>query len=243
MMANEDLVSVIIPVYNGERFLAEAVESIRQQDYHSLEIIVVDDGSTDGSAAIAKSLGEDIRYFYQEHAGPSAARNLGLRQARGSLIAFLDADDLWPENKLRNQIQRLSQDPDLEVISGRVQYFGLESPVIRRMHFEGLDQTVINFSLGSAVFRKPVFEKVGDFDESLTSWEELDWFMRAKELNVRIKILKLITLKYRQHEHNYSQTQSSEHGMMVVMQKSIARRRCSKIPDAGLACFSDFDEE
>jgi glycosyltransferase involved in cell wall biosynthesis len=235
-------VSVILPLYNGQRYLREAVESVRLQEYPSLEIIVVDDGSTDGSASLVDELGEDLLYLYQSHRGPSAARNTGLGVAGGELVAFIDADDLWPPGKLDLQVERLLNEPELVVVSGRVQYFGLDSGVVRRMRFEGPDQTVINVNLGSAVFRRSVFERVGGFDESLFNWEDLDWFLRAKEMGVRIKILRQITLRYRMHEHNYSQTVSSEHGMMVVLAKSAARRRKMKIRPGSIPLLSDFDE-
>ena len=237
------LVSVILPVYNSQRYLAEAIESVRAQGYPRLELIVVDDGSTDGSASLLNDLGEDQLYIYQSHRGPSAARNSGLGVAGGELVAFIDADDLWPPGKLDVQVGRLLEEPELEVVSGRVQYFGLDSSVVRRMRFEGADQTAINVNLGSAVFRKSTFERVGMFDESLSCWEDLDWFLRAKEMGVRIKILRQITLRYRQHEGNYSLTQPSEKGMLMVLAKSAARRRKMKIEPASLPLLSDYDEK
>lgn len=106
-------------------FLSEAVASIWQQNYHPLEIIIVDDGSTDETAELAKSLGKDIRYAYQRNSGPAAARNKGLEMACGDIIAFLDADDLWPPNKLRIQVTRLVNDPKLDVVLGRIQFVKL----------------------------------------------------------------------------------------------------------------------
>src|ERR1700682_4446766 len=101
------LVSIIIPVYNAAHFLPQAMASIRAQGYDSLEIVVVDDGSTDNCADVAKSLGSDVRYDRQVNRGPSAARNRGLALARGELIAFLDVDDQWPAQKLSVQLGRL----------------------------------------------------------------------------------------------------------------------------------------
>ena len=103
-MTTNVLLSVIMPVYNGAEFLAEAVASIVAQAYQPLEIIVVDDGSTDETATIVQSLGGEIRYLYQFNQGPAAARNAGLALAQGDLIAFLDVDDLWPADKLAQQM-------------------------------------------------------------------------------------------------------------------------------------------
>ena len=234
-------VSVIIPVYNAERFLLEAVESVRRQDYQPMEVIVVDDGSTDSSAALISNFGDDIRFFSHEHQGPSAARNQGLAMARGNVIAFLDADDIWPQGRLHLQIKRLQHDPNLEVVLGRTQYFGLLSAHRGKIRFEGPDNTAIIMSLGSAVIRKSTFEKVGNLDESLPNYEDLDWFLRAREKGVSTLILKHITLKYRMHEGNYSRTQSSEQGLMRVLKKSVIRRK-SNPTQVQLPNFYDFDE-
>ena len=99
MNSEKPLVSVIMPVYNGAAFLTGAIDNIRRQNYEPLEIIIVDDGSTDSTGQIVASFGSDIRYVYQANQGPAAARNHGLRLATGDLIAFLDVDDLWAENR------------------------------------------------------------------------------------------------------------------------------------------------
>src|SRR5436190_9496549 len=98
---NSSLISCIVPVFNGDRYLAETLDSILAQTHRPIEIIVVDDGSTDGTSAIAAEYGEKIRYIRQENSGVASARNLGLQSARGDFIAFLDADDLWHAGKLQ----------------------------------------------------------------------------------------------------------------------------------------------
>src|SRR5690349_13432849 len=99
----QPLISVIVPVYNGSDFLSEAIDSIRQQMYGSIEIIVVDDGSTDSTPQIIESFANSIQSIRQDNAGPAAARNAGIRLAHGEVIGFLDADDLWPPDKLKIQ--------------------------------------------------------------------------------------------------------------------------------------------
>ena len=100
------LISCIVPVYNGERYLGEAIESILKQSYRPTEIIIADDGSTDGTASIAARYGKQVRYLRQANAGTAAARNLGMRAAEGEFFAFLDADDVWPSDKLDRQMAR-----------------------------------------------------------------------------------------------------------------------------------------
>lgn len=241
MAVDPFFVSVIIPVYNAERFLLEAVESIQRQDYQPMEIIIVDDGSTDSSASLISTLGDDIRYISQENQGPSAARNQGLSMAHGNVTAFLDADDIWPQGRLHMQLERLQQDPNLEVVLGRTQYVGLLSAHRGKIRFEGPDNTAIIMHLGSALIRKSTFEKVGNFDESLPCYEDLDWFLRAREKGVSMLILKHITLQYRMHDGNYSRTQSSEQGLMRVLKKSVIRRKSNPQP-VRLPNFYDYDE-
>ena len=133
MSTPRPLVSVITPVYNGARHLVDAVTSIERQDYEPLEIIVVDDGSTDETPDVIAELGDRVRAFRQDNAGPAAARNRGLAEARGELLAFCDADDTWPDGKLDLQVGRLQQDPELDVVLGRVQYVadGAELPNVQ----------------------------------------------------------------------------------------------------------------
>ena len=114
MIENDNLVSVIIPVYNGELYLDEAIESALGQPYRPIEVIVVDDGSTDGSAEVAKQFDSPMRYCFQPNAGLGAARNKGISLAQGSFFAFLDADDLWLENKLTRQMALFDKNPELD---------------------------------------------------------------------------------------------------------------------------------
>jgi len=107
------LISCIVPVFNGERYLGEALDSILGQTHRPLEIIVADDGSTDRTATVAAGYGDQIRYLYQPNAGTASACNLGLGAARGGFIAFLAADDLWHPEKLMRQMVRFRERPEL----------------------------------------------------------------------------------------------------------------------------------
>lgn len=120
-MAEQPLISCIVPVFNGERYLWEALESIFAQTYRPIEVLVVDDGSTDGTGAVAASYGSRLRYLWQPNAGPAAARNRGLEAARGEFVAFLDADDLWHPEKLARQMARFAARPGLDGSVAHVQ--------------------------------------------------------------------------------------------------------------------------
>ena len=120
-MTSARLVTVIIPCYNGSRFLTDAVASIREQNYQDVEILIIDDGSTDDSAKVAAALGGDIRYVYQANKGLPGARNAGLAHARGELIAFLDVDDVYVNDKIALQVRLLEENRDLEIVIGYIQ--------------------------------------------------------------------------------------------------------------------------
>ncbi len=217
------LISVIIPAYNGEKYLAEAIESIHRQNYSPLEIIIVDDGSTDKTAQITKNLKGNVKYNYQTNKGPAAARNKGLALARGEVIAFLDVDDLWPLDKLQNQVPRILDDPKLDVVLGRIKVLIL--PGVAEQDSHGPD-TQINVHLGCAIFRKSVFDKVGNFDETLRYSEDHDWFLRAREQSVSMTIVGQVTLHYRLHGKNMTQDKGTSYfQLMQALKNSLDRRR------------------
>lgn len=228
----DPLVSVVIPVFNGERFLREAVESVREailvldQKYSPVEIIIVDDGSTDGTANLARSLPETVRYLHQINQGPAAARNRGIAHAQGSLIAFADADDLWPAAKLELQLPYLVKDPAIDIVIGRIQQVLLSETVNGETQSQVFAEPAFSVNLGSAVIRKSVFECVGLFDETMRYSEDVDWFMRAREGGAAIVTIDAVTLFYRQHDENMTKGKStSELNVLKALKKSLDRRR------------------
>jgi glycosyltransferase involved in cell wall biosynthesis len=226
-MDNECLLSVIIPVYNGEAFLASTVESVLRQQVSSLEILLIDDGSTDSTAAVAEQLQTSskgiVRYVVQQNAGPSAARNRGLDLARGEFIAFLDADDLWPEKSLNTRLKVLQSDPTLDVVMGRVRLLA-ETETNEEEASE--NSVFTGSSLGSGLFRKSIFETVGVFDPSLRSSEDVDWFLRAREKSVSLGQLDDVTLLYRRHEASITyQKSTADLQILKVLKRSLDRRR------------------
>jgi glycosyltransferase involved in cell wall biosynthesis len=120
-------VSVIIPIYNGESYIMEALESVFRQDYLPQEIIIVDDGSTDKTAGILSDLPGRIRYISQKNQGPASARNRGILNAKEPILAFLDIDDLWVPNKLSTQINYIAQHPEIQYTIANFKYFLLKA--------------------------------------------------------------------------------------------------------------------
>ena len=226
-MNNRDFfVSVIIPVYNGEAYLWEAVKSIQRQDYTALEIIIVDDGSTDRTAELAKGLRGEIRYMYQQNQGPAAARNRGLKMARGNVIGFLDVDDLWPNNKLHLHLACLTSRPDIDIVQGYIQLLRLNEEVNNKPRWEQLSAPFHCISFGTGLFRRDVFDRVGLLDESLHGGEDIDWFYRAKERNISVLTLEQVALLYRRHGNNMTHDQDvRKHYFMAALKKVLERRR------------------
>lgn len=222
------VVSVIVPVFNGEQFIREAVENIISQDYPSSEIIIIDDGSTDGTADIIKQLPYEVRYFNQENNGPAAARNKGIKEAMGEYIAFLDADDLWPKNNLFILVEALSRDKDIEVVQGHGQ-LACRNPETRTYEYSGSPRGLFPYYIGAALYRRSAFTKVGLFDPTLRYGEDSDWFMRARELKIGIKRLEDITLIVRRHGKNMTYGRSpAELNQLRVIKKGLDRMRARR---------------
>lgn len=207
-----NLVSAIVPAYNAELFLAQAVESILAQTYRNFEIILVDDGSTDKTEPIARQFKDAVRYVYQTNKGLAAARNTGIRHAKSEIIALLDADDLWDPKFLEVMTGLLKQHPDAAGVYCGFQYIDRQGnivgkPSLRVVPPELFYRTQIIqgnwLSACSVLFRKPIAEEVGLFDESLRALEDQDMWIRLSA-NHPFVGLPVSLVKYRRHETNMS---------------------------------------
>lgn len=218
------LVSVVIPVHNGEKFIKEALENVRGQNYPATEIIIINDGSTDKSDEIIRNLKTDVRYFYRGNAGPSAARNEGIKDASGKYIAFLDVDDLWPENNLSLLVQELETNKNVDVVRGYAQLFrDLENG---NKEYLGNPEESYEYYIGAGLYRAEVFSKVGLFDTGLIFGEDTDWYNRAREEHVSIKWLDEVTLFVRRHGENMTEGKTIvELNRLKTIKRAIDRKR------------------
>jgi alpha-1,6-rhamnosyltransferase len=191
----DPLVSVIIPVYNAEAFLARALASVFAQDYEAFEVIVVDDGSTDGSGAVARA-DPRVRYLRQDNRGPSDARNAGARHAGGELLAYVDADDVVPPHKLRLQAGYLVEHPEVAAVFGRQEWVDPPAGLVRDAVWGDLD----GIPLVSMVVRADVVRQVGPFDEERGG--DMDFLVRLREHGFRFAVLPDIVLTRRYHGGN-----------------------------------------
>ena len=184
-------VSVVIPTYNGGEHLLDAVNSVLQQTYAPLEIIVVDDGSKEDILRILSPVSQRIMYIRQDNAGPAAARNTGVRAARGEFIAFLDDDDLWHPTKLEAQMHGMSQDPDCGLVYSYPILIDEKGSLIFNqppktfpsgyVYYDFLKQNQI-VTVSATLLRASVFQKVGFFDTNLYVCEDYDlWLRIAKD--------------------------------------------------------------
>jgi glycosyltransferase involved in cell wall biosynthesis len=211
--SDSPLLSVIMATYNRGPFIVSALESLLQQAYSPLEIIIVDDGSTDGTAPLIDELivreGAPIHYVWQTNAGFPAALNHGLRLARGKIVSFLDSDDLWPKDRLPAQIVlfdtlELPSQVKPEIILGREERFAINGTV-DPAELAAANERPFHYSLGASLFARKVFDSVGLFDESLPYCADWDWFSRAREAGIPMASDSRVTLRMRVHGGNLTQ--------------------------------------
>ncbi|WP_129671690.1 glycosyltransferase family A protein [Candidatus Chloroploca sp. Khr17] len=235
---NEPCISVILPVYNGERFLAEAIQSILDQTLPPDEIIVVDDGSTDGSAEIAAQIKAaspvPIQLIQQSNQGPAAARNAGLQHAVGSFIAFQDADDLWSAEKLATQVALLQRYPNAYAVIGYSQIVLTDPDAVGITTPYGQPGPILLLQEG--LFRRSIFDLVGQFDPRLRGDEDVEWFLHLLEQPVELIIHPDVVLTYRRHTENLTGSLAgSRHQFLLALQRSVVRRRQSPQANARTA--------
>lgn len=206
------LVSVVIPAYNGDRFIVEAVESVLQQTYQNFEIIVVDDGSTDCTAAVLKPYFDRIRYVQQSNQGVASARNRGLQLAEGELIAFLDQDDTFLPEKLSLQVANFAANPQLGIVHSGWNITHESDEIISAVQpWQGLP--VLDLAawvewkpvfLGAMLFKRNWLERVGKFDDRFQQTNDVDLVLRLALSGCEADWVKQTTVNYRQHENNTS---------------------------------------
>ena len=219
-------VSVIMPMYRPGRFIHEAIDSIVAEAEPGTEIIVVDDGSKDGTAESIEKRGfSNLLVLRQDNAGPASARNFGLSRARGEFVAFLDADDMWLEGKLGIQLQIMAGHPYAGIVMGNTVGFGEHAE-------DGDHRFLANWEsrqflqLGSALVRRQVFDKAGMFDPALRYAEDVDWFLRVREAGVTIVEHVDPVLRYRRHTNNMTNdTDARDKGFVCALMKNLQRKR------------------
>lgn len=224
-----ELVSVMIVTHNGLPYLREAVRSVLDQTYHAVELVVLDDGSTDDTASFLRKHRGDVVYFRQDRGGIAAARNTAATLARGAYLTFLDADDLMRPRALAKMAATLSASPDLDIVFAHVDEFlspDLNADMRRRLrapgrHLPGRLPTTM-------LCRRAVFFSVGGFDTSLRRGVTLDWTARALERGVRTCMLPDVLYDRRLHARNNGIVErASTNDYLKVIKAAVDRRRAA----------------
>jgi glycosyltransferase involved in cell wall biosynthesis len=221
------LISVIIPVYNSEKYLAEAIESVLSQADCNLDVIVVDDGSTDNTAKVVDSFGSQVRYNYRMNGGPAAARNHGIALARGDFFAFLDADDLWTADKMKRQWMAFEADPELEMAFGHVrQFYSPDLSEEEKVKINIPVEIIPGHLPSTMLIKKKSFFRVGIFKEELKIGDFIDWYARAVDLNLKSIMLRDAVLERRIHSTNMGITHRNQRsGYVHALKAALDRRR------------------
>jgi glycosyltransferase involved in cell wall biosynthesis len=225
MTSDFPLVSVIIPVYNRDRYLAEAIESIFAQTYPAIELIVVDDGSTDRSAEIAQSY--PVIYHFQPNGGIGSARNTGIALATGEFLAFLDSDDIWVTDKLAKQMAAFESDPILEAVFGYAQQF--YSPELEETFRERIrcpEQPIAAHLSSAMLIKREAFLRIGLFDTELKAGTDFSWYISA--LEHQLGHITLFDVVYRRRLHKTNNGITERHHAnerLHLLKAKLARQR------------------
>lgn len=218
---NRLTVSYVVPAYNAARYLAECITSILAQTIQPCEVVVVDDGSVDGTASVAAAFGRRLRYVHQEHAGHSAARNHGARLATGDLIGFLDADDLISPTKTEAQLGCFVRQPELQFCDAYFRNFwSPDVPTVERWKQPRSRFTHSEQPRGHGIItwllRRSLFERIGPFDESLLLGEDEEWYRRMQASGALSMTLDRIVSRRRLHGNNLTLVRYDEYLSAVV---------------------------
>jgi glycosyltransferase involved in cell wall biosynthesis len=222
------LVSVLVPVRDEERYLDEALRSALAQHHPDVEVIVVDDGSSDASAAIARSY--PVKLIEQSPRGQAAARNAALQASRGAYVTVLDGDDVWPADRLSRQVAHLEANPALDIVLGLTEPF-CDPAAPRPANFPVVPGgRPLAGVAGTMLCRRRAFDAIGDWDEAIPHGEDIDWLARAKDAGLRAETIQHLVLRYRIHAGNTSRdTMANREWMLRLLRASVRRQKAEPL--------------
>lgn len=230
-MADSPLISVVIAAYNAERYLAEAVESVLAQTYQPVEIIVVDDGSTDGTLSVAEAYAERVRVEAQPHHGVAATLNHGLALAQGAYLSILDADDLWLPTKLVQQAELLAAQPEIDFVFCLAQNFiSPEVDAAQAAQWQVNFDPAPAYNKGTMLIRRAAFARVGGFDPTWQIGDFLDWYAKAVEAGLTSAMVPQVLYQRRVHGQNLTLRERAKQSDYIRILKAALDRRRGRAP-------------
>lgn len=237
---NEPLVSAVIPVYNSEEYLRQAIESVLAQRYRPIQIIAVDDGSTDASLSILQSFGDQIQIHQQRNSGSAVARNKGISESRGEFIAFLDADDAWHPDKTSMQVAHLQAHPDIGIVyAGLLKTFHARSEEIDRFLHQPVNKELEIDPVGSGwlytdlikqsgphtssvMIRRSLVRKIGEFDDRYRKGQDYDYWIRVSRETEFHKLKQDLSV-YRVHKEGITGKPSRHNYGAIVIESALEK--------------------
>jgi hypothetical protein len=225
----DDLVSVVVPLYDQGRFLADAIASVRRAGYPNIEIIVVDDGSADPATVAAFDAFDGVVKIRQPNRGLSAARNAGIARATGRYIVPLDADDQLPPGFLVPAVRALGQYPELGYVTGNLRYFGLlERTHVPVGHVSDLSLVVNTYARATGVYRRDALLDIGGYDEELPAYEDWDLHWRFHVAEYSSDVLPIVGQLYRRHRA--SMTFGTDDATRTMLLQRLVRKHAAALP-------------
>lgn len=222
-LSNTD-VTVIIPAHNAGSTLARTIGSIDAQHGGGPTIIVVDDGSTDTTADIASRLG--ARVIGERGVGPGGARNVGIAASTTAFVAFCDADDEWPSNRLTDDLAALCQAPDTDILLGLSRYETDDERLLEGHHFDNADRCALIPHFGAATIRSELFDRVGQIDATRRNYEDYEFFQRARDLGARVvEHTRVAQTRHLIDTSTSHQNPPNPSDLLAVLRESVQRRR------------------
>ena len=226
-MSSPPKVSAIIPVYNADKYLLEAIQSILDQSFQPIEVLAVDDGSTDESAEIIRSLDGKIRYYFQENQGAGAAINKGIELSSGDFIGVLDADDIWDKEKTEKQLHQFQATPDLDMVFCAAKNFvSPELPDEFANSRQFPKGPLPGLSAGGMLIRRDSFLRVGYYDTQWKLGEFIAWYIKAQEAG--LKSIQMSEVLYRRRVHKDNMTsvnQDNKLDYIRILRASLDRKK------------------
>jgi len=224
----EPLISVVLPVFNGEKYIATAIKSVLNQSFHNIELLVIDDGSRDSTREIVSKFNDDrVHYIYQANKGPASARNNGIERARGDYLAFIDCDDNWYCDKLQKQLEYMKKSPSLSAVYCKHNLV-FQNPDKKYNWVRELDDQKRrpNETISSLFIKKDLFNKIGKFVDGFKVAEDTDFYMRLCESSFKFEIMDDCLLDILNHDDNISQNiERNRKFMFQVLAISIKRKK------------------